>query len=70
MSAAASGPDAASGMQIYVDGIAYATYANVSSLPAGTTVTLPSSGTHRVAVQSYDTRTSTWVKSVVYVTAQ
>ncbi|HUK46491.1 MAG TPA: hypothetical protein VLW06_02825 [Terriglobales bacterium] len=68
IAAAASGPDSANGMQIYVDGASYASYPNVSALPTGATVTLSTPGTHRVAVQSYDTTTSAWVKSVVYVT--
>lgn len=68
INAVASGPDTASGMEIYVDGVNYARYADVSALPAGTTIRLSSKGTHRVAVQSYDMKTSTWVKSVVYVT--
>lgn len=68
ISAAASGPDKVSGMQAYVDGKKYADYPNVSALPSGTTITLPSGGVHRVAVQSHDTTTSAWVKSVVYVT--
>jgi Big-like domain-containing protein len=68
INAAASGPDTASGMEIYVDGTNYAKYQDVAALPTGTTVTLSTTGTHRVTVQSYDTKTSTWVKSVVYVT--
>ncbi len=66
--AAANGPHVAQGIQIWLDSKKYASYSDVSSLPAGTTIKLPSAGTHRVAVQSYDTETSTWVKSVVYVT--
>jgi hypothetical protein len=68
ISAAAKGPDSVSGMQIYVDGVNYASYSNVDSLPASTHVSLPAPGTHRVTVQSYDVKTSAWVKSVIYVT--
>lgn len=67
ISASAKGPDSASRMQIYVNGVKQADYLNVSSLPAGTTVSLPGPGTHRVAVQTYDNATATWVKSVIYV---
>jgi len=67
ISATASGPDKASHMQIFVNGILQADFAGVSSLPAGTHVVLPGSGTHRVAVQTYDQTKSAWVKSVVYV---
>src|SRR5262249_55725648 len=67
ISAAAHGPDRASHMQIYVDGIKQGAYSGVSRLPSGTTVTLPGAGVHRVAVQTYDDTKATWVKSVVYV---
>jgi hypothetical protein len=67
ISASAKGPDSAGHMQIYVNGVKQADYLNVSSLPAGTTVTLPGRGTHRVAVQTYDNAKGTWVKSVIYV---
>jgi hypothetical protein len=67
ITATASGPDKASHMQIFVNGILQADFAGVSSLPSGTHVVLPGSGTHRVAVQTYDQTKSAWVKSVVYV---
>ncbi len=67
MSAAPSGPDNASHMQVYVDGTRHADYLNANALPSGTTVTLPSSGVHRVAVQTYDNTQAVWVKSVIYV---
>jgi hypothetical protein len=67
ISAAASGPDNAGHMQIYVDGVGHADYANVSQLPSGTQIRLPGPGTHRVAVQTYDNTKSVWVKSVIYV---
>jgi hypothetical protein len=67
ISAAAHGPDSAVSMQIYVDGIKYADYPNVSSLPSGTGITLPGPGLHRVAVQTYEHTKSAWVKSVIYV---
>ena len=54
-------------MQIYVDGLKQRDYTGVSALPSGTTVTLPGSGVHRVAVQTYDNTKATWVKSVIYV---
>lgn len=69
IAAQASGPDSAAHMQIYVDGVQYADYAGVSALPGGTTVTLPNSGMHRVAVQTYDNGKGAWVKSVIYVTS-
>jgi hypothetical protein len=69
ISAAASGPDKANNMQIYVDGIKYVDYLNVNSLPAGTQVHLSNPGVHRVAVQTHDLTTGAWVKSVVYVTS-
>lgn len=69
ISAAASGPDQANTMQIYVDGIKYADYLNVNSLPAGTQVNLSHPGVHRVAVQTHDLTTGAWVKSVIYVTS-
>jgi hypothetical protein len=67
ISAAAHGPDAVTGMQVWVDGIKQKSYSSGSALPGGTTVTLSGSGVHRVAVQSYDTTKASWVKSVVYV---
>lgn len=67
ISASAQGPDSTGHMQIYVNGVKQSDYSNVSSLPAGTTVTLPGPGTHRVAVQTYDSAKATWVKSVIYV---
>ena len=67
ISARASGPDNASHMQIYVDGIKQADYFNVSALPGGTTAKLPRSGLHRVAVQTFDHTKGSWVKSVIYV---
>ena len=67
VSAAAHGPDSAGHMQVYVDGIKQREYSGVSALPSGVTVTLPGSGVHRVAVQTYDNSKGTWVKSVVYV---
>ena len=69
ISAKASGPDSASRMQIYVDGIKQADYFNVSNLPGGTTAKLPGPGLHRVAVQTYDHTKGTWVKSVIYVSS-
>jgi hypothetical protein len=67
ISAKASGPDSASRMQVYVDGIKQADYFNVSTLPGATTAKLSGPGLHRVAVQTYDNRKGTWVKSVIYV---
>src|SRR5262249_24788734 len=67
ISATAKGPDAARHMQIYVNGVKQGEYGGVSSLPAGATVTLAGPGTHRVAVQTYDSTTARWVKSVIYV---
>jgi hypothetical protein len=67
IAAAAFGPDNASHMQIYVDGIRQADYFNAIVLPGGTTVTLPGAGVHRVAVQTYDKTKAAWVKSVIYV---
>jgi hypothetical protein len=69
LSAAAHGPDNTSHMQIYVDGTKYADYRNVNSLPTGTKVVLPRAGVHRVAVQTHDSSTGNWVKSVIYVTS-
>src|SRR5438874_5187242 len=69
LSAAAHGPDRTSHMQIYVDGTKYADYLNVNSLPTGTKVVLPRPGVHRVAVQTHDSSTGNWVKSVIYVTS-
>jgi len=69
ISAMAKGPDAVSFMQIYVNGVKQSEYAGWSSLPRGTTVTLPGPGTHRVAVQSYDRTKGIWVKSVIYVSS-
>ena len=68
ISAAAYGPDAASRMQVYVDGFKYADYPNVSALPTGTQITLPGPGTHRITVQTYDVTKGIWVKSAIYVT--
>ena len=67
ISAAAYGPDAAAHMQVYVDGLKYADYPSVSSLPSGTVITLPGPGVHRVGVQAYDNTKAAWVKSVIYV---
>jgi hypothetical protein len=68
IAAKASGPDNATHMQIFVDGLKYADYPNLSALPSGATITLPGSGTHRVAVQTYDNSKGTWAKSAIYVT--
>jgi Big-like domain-containing protein/calcineurin-like phosphoesterase family protein len=68
IAAAASGPDNASHMQIYVDGAQYADFPSVSSLPAGTQVVIANSGTHRVTVQTYNNTKNAWVKSTIYVT--
>jgi hypothetical protein len=68
IAAKASGPDNTSHMQIFLDGAQYADFPGVSTLPTGTQVTLPSSGTHRVSVQTYNNVKATWVKSVIYVT--
>ena len=67
ISAAVKGPDSASHMQVYVDGVKQSDFLNVTSLPGGTTVKLPGSGVHRVAVQTYDNTKAAWVKSVIYV---
>jgi len=67
ISAAAHGPDAVNGVQVWVDGVKQKNYTSGSTLPGGTTVTLSGSGVHRVAVQTYDTTKAVWVKSVVYV---
>ena len=67
VSASAKGPDKAGHMQIYVDGVKQSDYPYVSALPSGTTVTLPGTGVHRVAMQTYDSTKATWVKSVIYV---
>ena len=67
IAAAAKGPDSASHMQIYVDGTKQSEFPGVSTLPGGTVVTLPSSGLHRVSVQTFDNAKATWVKSVIYV---
>jgi hypothetical protein len=67
ISAAAHGPDAVNGIQVWVDGVKQKSYSTGTVLPGGTTATLSGSGVHRVAVQSYDTTKATWVKSVVYV---
>jgi hypothetical protein len=67
ISAAAHGADSVNGIQVWVDGVKQKNYSTGSALPSGTTATLPGSGVHRVAVQSYDTTKATWVKSVVYV---
>ncbi len=68
ISAAAKGPDKAANIQVWVDGTKKAEYASLASLPSGATLTLPSPGVHRVAVQAYDSTKGTWVKSVIYVT--
>jgi hypothetical protein len=68
IAAAASGPDSASHMQIFVDGAQYADLPGVSALPSGTQITIPNAGTHRVTVQTYNNTKKTWVKSVIYVT--
>ncbi len=68
ISAAASGPDSAGHMQIFVDGVMHADYPNLKALPSGTTITLATSGIHRVAVQTYDNTKAVWVRSVIYVT--
>ena len=52
ISAAASGPDSAAHMQVFVDGVMHADYPNVKTLPSGTTIALSTSGTHRIAVQT------------------
>lgn len=67
VSATAHGPHAVNGIQVWVDGVKQRSYSSGSALPSGTTATLSGSGVHRVAVQSYDTTSATWVKSVVYV---
>src|SRR6266496_872681 len=67
IAAAAKGPDSAGHMQVYVNGIKQSEYLNVTALPSGATVTLPGPGVHRVAVQTYDSTTAVWVKSVIYV---
>jgi len=67
ISATSHGPDAVSGMQIWVDGVKQKNYSTGNALPSGTTVTLAGAGVHRVATQMYDTTKATWVKSVVYV---
>jgi hypothetical protein len=68
ISAAASGPDSAGHMQIFVDGVMHADYPNLKAVPSGTTITLSTSGSHRVTVQTYDNTKAVWVKSVIYVT--
>ena len=68
VSAAASGPDSAGHMQIFVDGVMHADYPNVKALPIGTTISLATSGTHRVTVQTYDNTRGSWAKSVIFVT--
>lgn len=67
ISATAKGPDVASHMQIYVNGVKQSDYLGASSLPGGATVTLPGPGTHRIAVQTRDYTTAKWVKSAIYV---
>jgi hypothetical protein len=67
ISAKASGPDDASHMQIYVDGVKQADYLNAITLPSAATAKLPGSGVHRIAVQTYDNTKAVWVKSVIYV---
>ena len=68
ISASTVGPDTVNRMQVFVDGIQYADFPGVSSLPNGTQITLPNSGTHRVAVQAWNRTRAKWVKSVIYVT--
>lgn len=68
ISATASGPDIAGHMQIFVDGVQHADYPNVKALPSGAAISLSTSGTHRIAVQTYDSSRAAWVKSVIYVT--
>jgi hypothetical protein len=53
-------------MQIFVDGAQYADFPGATALPSGTQIVLPSSGTHRVAVQTYDNTKAMWVKSTIY----
>lgn len=67
IAASAHGPDSAGHMQIYVDGTKQTEYSNVNTLPSTARVTLPGTGVHRVAVQTYDNTTKIWVKSVIYV---
>lgn len=67
ISATVHGPDAVNSIQVWIDGVKQKNYSTGSTLPSGTTVTLPGSGTHRVTVQSYDTTKAQWVKSVIYV---
>lgn len=67
ISAKTSGPDHAETMQVYVDGAKHSQYSAVNSLPSGARITLPGPGTHRIAVQTYDTTKAVWVKSVIYV---
>ena len=55
-------------VQIFVDGAQYADFPGATTLPTGTQIVLPSSGTHRVAVQTYDNTKALWVKSTIYVT--
>lgn len=69
ISASAKGPDTVADMQVYVDGVRQSAYAGASSLPNSAIVSLPGSGIHRVAVQTYDNTKATWVKSVIYVTS-
>ena len=69
ISASASGPDNASHMQIYVDGVQYADFPAATALPAATQINLSNSGTHRVSVQTYDNTKQVWVKSTIYVTS-
>jgi len=52
-------------MQIFVDGVVHADYPNVKALPIGTTISLATSGTHRVTVQTYDNTRGSWAKSVI-----
>ncbi|MGE5109732.1 MAG: metallophosphoesterase [Acidobacteriaceae bacterium] len=68
ISAIARGPDNSSHMQIYVDGKKYAEYPGVAQLPAGTQITLTTTGTHRVTVRTYDYSRSIWINSSIYVT--
>src|SRR5581483_3101658 len=67
ISASTVGPDTTNRMQIYVDGVQYADFPGASALPGGTQITLSNPGTHRVAVQAWNSTKAKWVKSVIYV---
>ena len=69
ISASTVGPDTTNRMQIYVDGVQYADFPGASALPGGTQITLSNPGTHRVAVQAWNSTKAKWVKSVIYVIA-